>query len=101
MTSHALFDLDGDSVGRLVGAVLFRVHRWSGHADIVGLCAGLIVEVEHDAVQEVLMYRAMFARPVVYSQNADVFVLQFNFVMRASGRNWITLRNRGGAAGRT
>src|SRR4029453_10103110 len=96
-----LFDLYGDSVGRLVGTVLLRVRCRAGHTHVVGLGSRLIVEVEHDAVQEVLVGRALFAPPVVDAQDAHMFVLECDLVMRAVSCNGIELGEGNGSAGRT
>ncbi len=50
-----LFQFDGDSVGRLVGGILFGVRRRAGHSHIVRLRVGLIVQVHDDAIEDVLV----------------------------------------------
>src|SRR5262245_15667281 len=95
-----LFDLDRDSVSRLVRCVLFRVRRRPGDANIVGLRVRMIVEIQDDAIQQVLVQRALLARSVVDAQDAHVFVFEFDLVVRAVHRRRIELRRGGGGAGR-
>src|SRR5580765_4628888 len=60
-------ELDGNSVRRLVARVLLGVDGWPGHPHIVGLRSRLIVQVDHDPVEQVLVPRALVVRLVVHA----------------------------------
>src|SRR5579863_4976426 len=76
-----LLELDRDSIGRLVAVVSFGVGTRSAHADVIRLRAGLIVEVQHDAVENVLMLDARVVGIVVDSKHAHLVVFEFHLVV--------------------
>ena len=77
----ALFQLDSDSVGRLSGGVLLHMLRGTGETNIVRLGAWLIIQIDDDAIQDVLVHLALLVRAVVNPEDAHVFVLERDFVM--------------------
>ena len=77
----SLLQLDGDSVGRLSGSVLFRVLRCAGHADVVRLRVWLVIQVDDHPVQDVLVRLALLMSVVVDAKDAHVFVLERDFVV--------------------
>jgi hypothetical protein len=60
----------------LVGGVLFGVGRGAGYANVVRLSGGLVVQIQDDAIQNVLVRLTFFMRPEVDAEYAHVFVLE-------------------------
>jgi len=90
----SLLQLDGDSVGRLSGRVLFRVLRCAGHANVVRLRARLVIQIEDYPVQDVLVRLALLMSVVVDAKDAHVVVLERDLVMLGIDLRRIQWSNR-------
>src|SRR5262245_33406556 len=76
-----LLQLDGDSIGGPIGSVLLCVRRGTGRAHVVCLRAGLVVQVHDDAIQDVLVRRALLVGLIVDAEDAHVLVLEDDLVV--------------------
>src|SRR2546428_9358909 len=95
-----LLQLDGDSVGGLIGGILLRVYRGAGHANVVRLRGSLVVQVKDHAVEDVLVRLPLLARLVVDAEDAHVFVLELDLVVPGVHRHRIEFGYRCWTCGR-
>jgi uncharacterized protein (TIGR03435 family) len=73
-SGRRLFQLDGYSVGGLPRGILLCVRRRASHAHVVRLRTFLIVQVQNDAIQNVLVPLPLVVRLEVNPQDSDLII---------------------------